>query len=48
MQDSWVQSVLLKTEPGEHYHAKRIEYELKEVQYNNKGIRSDIIFKNVI
>ena len=48
MQDSWVQSVLLTTEPDDHYHAKRIEYEWKEVQYNNKGIRSDIIFKDVI
>ncbi len=48
MQDSWVQSVLLKTEPDEHYHAKRIEYEWNEVPYRNQGIRSDIIFKNVI
>ncbi len=48
MQDSWIQSVLLKTEPREHYHAKRIEYEWTEVDYKNKGIRSDIIFKNVI
>ena len=48
MQDDWIQSVLLKTEPDDHYHAKRIEYEWREVPYSNKGIRSDIIFKNVI
>jgi hypothetical protein len=48
MQDSWVQSVLLKTKPDEHYHAKRIGYEWNEVPYSNKGIRSDIMFKNVI
>ena len=48
MQDRWIKEVLLKTEPTDHYHARKIDYEWKEVQYNNKGIRSDVIFKDVI
>ena len=48
MQDKWIKEVLLNTEPHEHYQAKKITYSWKEVQYNNKGIRTDIIFKDVI
>ncbi len=48
MQDEWIKSVLLNTKPHEHYQVKKIDYEWKEVQYNNKGVRTDIIFKDVI
>ena len=48
LQDDWVINVLLKTRPEEHYHSSRIEYSWKEVPYANKGIRTDIIFKDVI
>jgi formylmethanofuran dehydrogenase subunit E len=48
MQDSWVKNILLKTRPGDHYHVKRIDHKWKEVPYTNKGIRTDIIFKDVI
>ena len=48
LQDDWVSNVLLKTRPEEHYHSSRIEYSWKEVPYANKGIRTDIIFKDVI
>lgn len=48
MQDRWIKEVLLKTEPHDHYHSRKIDLKWKEVQYNNKGIRTDIIFKDVI
>jgi formylmethanofuran dehydrogenase subunit E len=48
MQDKWVNDVLLNSKPSEHYHAKKIDYTWKEVQYKNKGIRTDVIFKDVI
>ena len=48
MQDEWINGVLLNTNPREHYHVKKIDYAWKEVQYNNKGVRTDIIFKDVI
>ncbi|MCL5441750.1 MAG: formylmethanofuran dehydrogenase subunit E family protein [Candidatus Thermoplasmatota archaeon] len=47
-QDEWIKGVLLNTKPREHYHVKKIDYAWKEVQYNNKGVRTDIIFKDVI
>ena len=48
LQDEWIEKTLLKTRPEEHYHSTRIEYKWIEVPYTNKGIRTDIIFKNVI
>jgi len=48
MQDEWIKNVLLNTAPQDYYHAERIDYAWKEVQYNNKGVRTDIIFKDVI
>lgn len=48
MQDEWIKNVLLITKPKEHYHVKNIDYAWREVQYNNKGVRTDIIFKDVI
>ena len=48
MQDAWIRQVLLNSKPTEHYHVKKIKYTWKEVQYSNKGIRTDIIFKDVI
>ncbi|MGC8561746.1 MAG: formylmethanofuran dehydrogenase subunit E family protein [Thermoplasmata archaeon] len=48
MQDEWIKTVLLKTKPGDHYHVNRIDFTWKDVQYNNKGTRTDVIFKNVI
>ncbi|EQB71487.1 MAG: hypothetical protein AMDU1_APLC00024G0027 [Thermoplasmatales archaeon A-plasma] len=48
LQDNWVKNTLLKTRPGDHYHARKIEYKWREVPYSNKGIRTDIIFKDVI
>ncbi len=47
LQDSWVKETLLQTMPKDHYHAKVIEYDWKEVPYANKGTRTDVIFKNV-
>ena len=48
MQDNWIRKVLLNSKPTEHYHVKTIKYTWKDVQYGNKGIRTDIIFKDVI
>ena len=48
LQDNWVKNTLLKTKPEDHYHAREIEYKWKEVPYSNRGIRTDIIFKDVI
>ena len=48
MQDTWIRKVLLNSKPTEHYHVKRVKYTWKEVQYSNKGIRTDIIFKDVM
>lgn len=48
LQDNWVKNTLLKTHPTEHYLAKKIDYKWTEVPYANKGIRTDIIFKDVI
>ena len=48
LQDNWVKNTLLKTRPEDHYHARKIEYKWREVPYSNKGIRTDIIFKDVI
>ena len=48
LQDNWVENTLLKTRPEDHYHAGKIEYKWKEVPYANKGIRTDVIFKDVI
>ncbi len=48
MQDAWIKNTLLKTRPEDHYHARRIEYAWNEVPYGNKGLRTDIIFKDVI
>ncbi|WP_337860855.1 formylmethanofuran dehydrogenase subunit E family protein [Ferroplasma sp.] len=48
LQDNWVNNILLKTKPEDHYYAKRIDYKWKEVKYENTGIRSDIKFKNVM
>jgi formylmethanofuran dehydrogenase subunit E len=48
LQDNWVKNTLLKTKPEEHYQARIIEHKWGEVPYANKGIRTDIIFKDVI
>ena len=48
LQDNWVKNTLLKTRPEDHYHAGKIELKWKEVPYANKGIRTDVIFKDVI
>jgi formylmethanofuran dehydrogenase subunit E len=48
LQDNWVKNTLLKTRPEDHYHVRKIEYKWREVPYSNKGIRTDIIFKDVI
>lgn len=48
IQDEWIKTVLLKTKPSDHYHVNRINFTWKDVQYNNKGTRTDVIFKNVI
>lgn len=48
LQDNWVKNTFLKTRPEDHYHARKIELKWKEVPYANKGIRTDIIFKDVI
>ncbi|MFG1450520.1 MAG: formylmethanofuran dehydrogenase subunit E family protein [Thermoplasmataceae archaeon] len=48
LQDNWVKNTLLKTRPANHYHARSIEHKWREVPYSNKGMRTDIIFKDVI
>jgi formylmethanofuran dehydrogenase subunit E len=48
MQDTWIRKVLLNSKPTEHYHVKKINYTWKEVQHSNKGIRTDIIYKDVL
>ena len=48
LQENWVKNTLLKTRPEDHYHARKIEHKWREVPYSNKGIRTDIIFKDVI
>ncbi|MEM0157807.1 MAG: formylmethanofuran dehydrogenase subunit E family protein [Thermoplasmataceae archaeon] len=48
LQDSWIKNTLLKTRPEDHYHARRIQHTWNEVPYSNKGLRTDIIFKDVI
>lgn len=48
LQDNWVKDTLLKTQPADHYFAKNIDYNWNNVLYSNKGIRSDVIFKDVI
>ncbi|MEM0155222.1 MAG: formylmethanofuran dehydrogenase subunit E family protein [Thermoplasmataceae archaeon] len=48
MQEKWVKNVLLTTKPHEHYYVTAIDYMWEEVQFNNKGIRTDIIFKDVL
>ena len=47
-QDNWVRNILLSTKPGEHYFAKKLDYKWIDVPYANKGVRSDILFKDVI
>lgn len=47
MQDKWVRNVLLNTRPEENYSAEFVNMEWKEVTYENKGMRTDIIYKNV-
>ncbi len=48
LQSNWVNNTLLKTRPADHYHAKKIDYSWNDVPYVNKGIRTDVIFKDVI
>lgn len=48
LQDNWINNTLLKTRPGDHYFAEKIDYKWNDVSYSNKGIRTDVIFKNVI
>lgn len=48
LQDNWIKDTLLKTHPADHYFAKKIDYKWNEVPYSNKGIRTDIVFKDVI
>lgn len=48
LQDTWVNNTLLKTRPEDHYLAKKIDYKWTDVPYSNKGIRTDVIFKDVI
>jgi len=48
LQDNWVKDTLLKTQPADHYLAKKIDYNWNDVPYSNKGIRTDVLFKDVI
>jgi formylmethanofuran dehydrogenase subunit E len=48
LQDNWVKNSLLETPPSDHYSAKKIDYKWTDVQYSNKGIRTDVIFKDMI
>jgi formylmethanofuran dehydrogenase subunit E len=48
LQDNWVKNTLLNTRPDDNYHARVIEHKWTEAPYSNKGIRTDIIFKDVI
>ena len=47
-QDSWVRNILLFTMPEEHYFAKKLDYKWVDVPYTNRGVRSDILYKDVI
>ena len=47
-QDFWVRNTLLCTRPSEHYFAKKLDYKWIDVPYANKGVRTDILFKDVI
>ncbi|MGP6207483.1 formylmethanofuran dehydrogenase subunit E family protein [Cuniculiplasma sp. SKW3] len=46
MQDEWVQNVLLNTRPEDNYSAEFLSIDWKEVPYEHKGIRTDILYKN--
>ena len=47
-QDGWVRNVLLFTKPVEHYFAQKLDYKWVDVPYANRGVRSDVLFKDVI
>ena len=46
-QDKWVQNVLLNTRPEDNYSVESISIDWKDVPYEHKGMRTDIIYKNV-
>ena len=48
MQNRWIEETFLRTKPEEHYYARKIEFKWNEVPYSNKGIRTDILFKDVL
>ncbi len=46
-QERWLENVLFKAVPEEHYHAQIINFSFPDVPYANKGTRTDITYKNI-
>ena len=47
MQEQWIADILLKSRPEDHYFAKEVDVDFAEVPYANKGMRTDIMYKQV-
>ncbi|SHL08099.1 formylmethanofuran dehydrogenase subunit E family protein [Alicyclobacillus tolerans] len=47
MQDEWLNTHLFPSRPEEHYTVREIEWDWLDVPYDNKGKRTDVLYKNV-
>ncbi|QSO53200.1 formylmethanofuran dehydrogenase subunit E family protein [Alicyclobacillus curvatus] len=47
MQEEWVKIRLFPSRPEEHYVVRKIQWDWQDVPYENKGTRTDVLYKDV-
>lgn len=47
MQDEWVRTKLLRSRPEDRYNVRGIDFAWEPVPYENQGVRTDVLYKDV-